>query len=481
MRHKSKSAEIRSQLTHPVIDSDGHILEMNPVFNDYLKAEAGAGAAERYQRALQDSFIDPRWRTFSMEERRARRGIKPTWWAVPAKNTLDLATAMLPKLMYERLDEMGLDFSVIYPTLGLITIGLDDDELRRASARALNRMKAEMFAEFADRLTPAAVIPMHTPQEAIEELEFAARSGIKVVMMASYVKRPIARVAREYPGAARFAYWMDTFGLDSEYDYDPVWAKCTELGIAPTFHSVGYGWGSRLSISNYVHNHLGNFAASADAICRGLFMGGVPKRFPKLRFGFLEGGVSWARTLLCELAGHWEKRNRDALENYNPARADRELLRAMMERYGGKQTEGRVQQIIDMLLGMQAGGADPALLDEFAPSGVKCMDDIRELFVERFYFGCEGDDPLNTLAFKPQGTPFDAKLNAFYGSDIGHWDVPDMKRVLEEAYELVAHGLIADEDLRDFMFANPVRFWTANNPDFFKGTVVEQATRSVIA
>ena len=52
---------------------------------------------------------------------------------------------------------------------------------------------------------------------------------------------------------------MNTFGLDSEYDYDPVWTKCEELGIAPDFHSVGYGWGSRTSIFNYVHNHIGNF------------------------------------------------------------------------------------------------------------------------------------------------------------------------------------------------------------------------------
>ena len=36
--------------------------------------------------------------------------------------------------------------------------------------------------------------------------------------------------------AARFAVYQDVIGLDSEYDYDPVWAKCLELGIAPSFH-----------------------------------------------------------------------------------------------------------------------------------------------------------------------------------------------------------------------------------------------------
>jgi hypothetical protein len=56
--------------------------------------------------------------------------------------------------------------------------------------------------------------------------------------------------------------------------------------------------------SNYIHNHLGNFAASADAICRDLVM----------------GGVAWARNHYCDLISHWEKRNRTALENYNTAR-----------------------------------------------------------------------------------------------------------------------------------------------------------------
>jgi hypothetical protein len=32
---------------------------------------------------------------------------------------LDRATAMLPRLMYERLDDLGIDFSVVYPTAGL--------------------------------------------------------------------------------------------------------------------------------------------------------------------------------------------------------------------------------------------------------------------------------------------------------------------------------------------------------------------------
>ena len=50
--------------------------------------------------------------TFSLKERRERRLDQPVWWGLPAKNTLDHATSMLPKLLYERLDDFGFDFVV---------------------------------------------------------------------------------------------------------------------------------------------------------------------------------------------------------------------------------------------------------------------------------------------------------------------------------------------------------------------------------
>jgi predicted TIM-barrel fold metal-dependent hydrolase len=477
--HPSKSAQIRARLGHPIIDSDGHTFELGHVHLDYLKSAAGPKVAERFYTAFHDTFADPRWSTFTMEERRERRNLRPTWWAIPARNTTDLATALFPKLMYERLGEMGLDFSVVYPTMGLFTIAIEDDELRRASARALNRMKADTFAGLTDRLAPAALIPMHTPAEAIDELDHAVGElGLKAVMMASYVRRPIPYAARRWPGAARYTYWLDTFGLDSEYDYDPVWARCAELGISPTFHSVGYGWGSRTSISNYVHNHIGNFAASAEAVCKSLFLGGVARRFPTLRFGFLEGGMAWARSVYAELIAHWYKRNGEAVQHYNPAHIDRELLASLTRRYGGKMAEGRIDEIAQTLT-RPGAGYDPALVDEFAPSGVRSAEEIRDVFTRQFYFGCEGDDPLNALAWNAMGTAFDAKLNALYGSDIGHWDVPDMRECAEEAYELVEHGLITAAQLREFVFDNAVRFWCATNPGFFEGTAVQSAARSV--
>ena len=79
--------------------------------------------------------------------------------------------------MYERLDDLGIDFSVVYPTAGLGYHRMPDTRLRRAICRAYNVFAADQFRGLGDRIIPAAIIPMYTPEEAIEELEFASRAA----------------------------------------------------------------------------------------------------------------------------------------------------------------------------------------------------------------------------------------------------------------------------------------------------------------
>src|SRR6266576_224970 len=97
----SKSARIRAHLNHKVIDSDGHIIEFEPGLLDYLKQLGGHKLVEHFK-AWEAGLFG--WYRMSPEERRDRRATRPGWWMAPAKNTLDRATATLPRLLYERLD-----------------------------------------------------------------------------------------------------------------------------------------------------------------------------------------------------------------------------------------------------------------------------------------------------------------------------------------------------------------------------------------
>src|SRR6516164_1959271 len=109
---------LHSRLNHPVVDADGHWIEYMPVMREQFRRIGGEAAVEA------------------------------------------LDTATFPRLMYERLDDLGIDFSVVYPTAGLSFHRMQDDRLRRAICRAYNVYTAEQFRGLSDRITPAAIIPM---------------------------------------------------------------------------------------------------------------------------------------------------------------------------------------------------------------------------------------------------------------------------------------------------------------------------------
>jgi hypothetical protein len=100
--------------------------------------------------------------------------------------------------------------------------------------------------------------------------------------------------------------------------------------------------------------------------------------------------------------------------------------------------------------------------------------EIVDLFTDRFFFGCEADDPMTAHAFDRRANPFGVALKPVFGSDNGHWDVADMAGVVSEAWELVERELVSPEDFRDFMFVNPLRLHLRMNPNFFAGTRIEK-------
>jgi len=466
-----RSAEIeaiKQELDHPVIDGDGHLIEFAPLVRDFIREEAGEEVAARYETMMGSG---QRFRDIPHDMKTRFGAFRYTWWGLPSRNTLDRATAIAPELMRARLDELGIDFAVLYGTSSLGLLSSPDEELRRAAARAHNRYYAELFCGHRDRMEPVAVIPMVEPDEAVAELDFAVGElGLKTIVMNGIAFRPI-------PGAEDVprAKWIDTLAHDSDRDYDPVWRRCEELGVSPSFHHAGLGWGSRAGRKSYVYNHLGHFAAAGEATCRSIFLGGVPNRFPKLNFAFLEGGVAWGLSLFAGLLGVWEKRNVEAMEHLNPAHLDRGRLLALLGEHGKGPIADRLDRIDEGWLFLNDPEDPGGDRDEFAESGIAGPDDIETIFTKRFFFGCEADDAMNALAFSREINPRNAELRAVFASDIGHWDIPDFRDVLPEAWELVEKSLLDREQFEAFVFGNAARLLRGANPDYFAGTVVEEA------
>ena len=468
-KYANATEALKKKIQHPIIDGDGHTIEFMPHVVECMHEIGGKDLASQLE-------MGPCYDGMSLilsvnQESKKNLGlIRPPWWAVPAENTLDRATATFPKLLYERLDEIGLDFSVLYPTHGLFVFAIKNDELRQSACRAFNLYHSSLYGEYSDRLAPVAVIPMHTPEEAVAELDYAVGElGLKSVLMQGFVQRPVP-VAK---GSARPAEYLDCYGWESAYDYDPVWQKCMDLGVSPAFHASGMGWGSRMSTSSYVFNHLGNFATAQEAICRSLFLGGVTQRFPDLKFVFLEGGVGWACNLFSDVISHWEKRNLEAIQIYNPKNLDRDYFDQLFDDYAPESFKRHRSDIDRALRVLSNPDEKPESLNEFCNIEVESSEQLSDLFVENFYFGCEADDPINAHAFNTQVNPLGKKLKALFSSDISHWDVTDMGEVLLEAHELVDKEQISEQDFQSFTCDNAMELYQTNSPQFFQGTIIE--------
>ena len=170
--------------------------------------------------------------------------------------------------------------------------------------------------------------------------------------------------------------------------------------------------------------------------------------------------------IYVSLVTNWLKRGGAAIAGLDPENLDRELLMQLLveddpalARYSAEQLTG-------------SRGRMTRVRDDFAAAAITSVEDIRDRFCTPFAWGCEADDPLVGVAFDPRVSPLGALVPAFFASDLGHWDVPEFDEPLEEAFELVERGILDADQLRDFLFVNPTRFYGSLNPEFFAGTAI---------
>jgi len=222
----------------------------------------------------------------------------------------------------------------------------------------LNQFAIDTWAEYADRVNADRRDPDAYAGEAIAELEHCKEDRNQGGRARQPDPASIPE-ADKLGVSRRYACWLDVLGIDSLYDYDPVWRKCEELGY-PANLPLG-----RIELSvcairsaNFVYNHIGHFGEAGDAVAKALFIGGVTRRFPRLRFAFLEGGVAWGCALLAALIGHWEKRNKESISGTESANLDREGLAAFFKQYASPQMSAKFAEFDAMMMkGGWAGGA----------------------------------------------------------------------------------------------------------------------------
>lgn len=117
------------------------------------------------------------------------------------------------------LDAEGIDYQVLFPTLGLLWEGeIRDPQLAAAHCQAYNTWAFELCAGHLARLFPAAHISLRDPALAVQEMQRVAKLGAHSVMVGS---APVHG---------------KSFGHG---DYDAVWAAAQDLNLAIGIHPAG--------------------------------------------------------------------------------------------------------------------------------------------------------------------------------------------------------------------------------------------------
>ncbi len=196
-----------------------------------------------------------------------------------------------PQTQLEAMDVEGIDKTVVFPTTGLLVLGLNElePEFAAAIARAYNDWLYDYVKTDAKRLFGAAMVAPHGVELAVRE---ARRAVLELGFRAVFLR----------PNPVHERQWYDPY-------YEPLWRALVDLDVALVFHEgvgvhlpqAGQRFGDNIFL-RHIACHPIEMMYAAMAMCGG----GVLERHPKLRVGFFEANCGWIPWLLDRMDDHYE-------------------------------------------------------------------------------------------------------------------------------------------------------------------------------
>lgn len=196
------------------------------------------------------------------------------------------------------LDMLGFTKQLVFATHSVVTpfhpSSRIKPDLRYAATRAHNRAMADFCSEDS-RLMGVGVIPLHEPELAMQELDFAIKAGLETMWIPHYAS------GDRSPG---------------HVDFDPFWAKLADSGIPFVLHIGGsplqldkrwnnngkppsrdwMGGGENVRAKDMAVLHQG-----PETFLSMMVLDGVFERHPDLRGAAVELGAGWVPELLERL------------------------------------------------------------------------------------------------------------------------------------------------------------------------------------
>lgn len=280
-----------------VVDADGHILEPQDLWENYLESSYR-------DRGIRWKVNDQGVEYIEIDGKPSRSqlstgalggvggypnadGDRTSLFDPHRTKYLDSAPpgSMDPHQRIQVLDQEGIDIALIYPTIGIIwEESVDDPGLASALCRAYNNWLFDFCQPYPDRLVAVAHVSLLDVEDAVLEMRRTAKRGARAFFI-----RP-DKVGDKTLGHP---------------DYDPIWAEAQDLGLPIAPHVVVRTQESPLrdwsrSIAGVMPNPRGAgvfgftyLMLPVQAAFTAMMTTGVFERFPQLKYVILEAGAGW--------------------------------------------------------------------------------------------------------------------------------------------------------------------------------------------
>ena len=295
----------------PVMDCDGHILEPQEIWTDYVEPEFRD--AVRAGMWKQD-HPEGGWRIdLNGEVHSDRRGPIAFFGAIqrPGLDKDALAGITMnsagypiaegaydPAMRLQHMDLMGIDQAMLLPTFcGMTFTCIQDPRAALGLARAYNSWIDDFCAHDRSRLFPAAIVPQHDNDDAVAEIHRVADLGFRCVIIRPNI------VAGRYPAHPSF---------------DPIWEAIQDEGLLAGVHpfvaTPKYdradctAWfldraSEASGLRTGIMSETVCFAHDAQAFLLLAFHNDLWTRLPTLKLAILESNASWLPYLLDKADG----------------------------------------------------------------------------------------------------------------------------------------------------------------------------------
>lgn len=188
------------------------------------------------------------------------------------------------------MDELEIDVQVLYPTMFLRAY-TTNPTLEYALCKSYNRWLASIWKAAPSRLKWAVMLPLLSMDRALEEMRFARDNGAVAVFL-----RGIECEMQ----------------LEDPYFY-PMYELAQDLDLAMCLHS---GNGSLSHHGIYAGGGLARGKLPVVSAFSQLIITGVPRMFPKLRWGFIEVSAQWLPYVINDLQLRAKMRRKHFSTNY---------------------------------------------------------------------------------------------------------------------------------------------------------------------